>query len=98
MTKLSNKEIKLKLKMAFWDYTINPEDLFDVFTGKKKHVGSIDCMLIYSRLLNSFDWYTLLKIVPPQKWKVMLSDKVLDFIYPKSLKNKYAHARKLLFE
>ncbi len=98
MTKLSNNEIKLKLKMAFWDYNISPEDLFNVFIGKKKHVGSIDGMLIYRRLLNSFDWYTLLKIVPTPKWKEMLSDKVLDFIYPKSLKNKYAHARKLLFE
>lgn len=97
MTKFSNKEIKFKLKSAFWDYNIPPEDLYDVFIGKKQKVGSVDAVLIYNRLLNTYDWYTLLKIVPPGKWKEMLSDNVLAIIFPKSLKNKYSYARKLLF-
>lgn len=97
MASLTVKEIKLKLKTAFWDQNISTEDLYDIFIGKKQNVGSVNCVTIYNRLLNTYDWYTLLKIVPSRKWKEMLSDNVLAIIFPKSLKNKYFYARKLLF-
>ncbi|HOY32858.1 MAG TPA: hypothetical protein PKW80_13350 [Bacteroidales bacterium] len=97
MNKYTDKEIKIKLKSVFWDHNITSEDLFGIFTGKKKNVGSVNRVIIYYRLLNSYDWYTLLKMVPSGKWKEMLSDPVLENLFPKSLKKKYSYARRVLY-
>ncbi|HQN16562.1 MAG TPA: hypothetical protein PLC90_09410 [Bacteroidales bacterium] len=98
MPRFSAKEIKIKLKAVFWDNDISADELYEIYMGRKKNAGSVNRVIIYTRLLNTYDWYTLLKIVPPQKWKEMLSDNVLAVIFPKSLKNKYFHVRRLLFE
>jgi len=39
---LSENEIKEKLKAAFWDVKVSKDDLFDIFSGKKEAVYSIN--------------------------------------------------------
>lgn len=97
MNRFSENDIKKKLKKLYWDYPVTGNDLYEVFIGDKKNIGSIDRRHIYGRLLASYDWYALLEMVPRQQWKVMLSDQVLAFLFPASLKNKYKYARKILF-
>jgi len=82
---LTESEIKEKLKAAFWDINISKEDLFDIFSGKKESVYSVNQIKIYSRLLNSYDWYTILSIIPLKKMNNVLKDDVLKLLWPKSI-------------
>jgi hypothetical protein len=46
--------------------------------------------------LSSCDWYTLLKLIPSNKLQIVLSDPVLDTLFPNDLKHKYRYAREQL--
>ena len=93
-----NSEIKSLLSKLFWDQRVSPDELLQLFTGKIDKIGSIDRSKIYYRILRSYDWYTILKIVPHKNLKAMLSNDVLNRIYPKDLKEKYLYARSVLSE
>lgn len=96
---LSESEIKQKLKAAFWDTNISENDLFLILTGnlneKKFH---IDKNFIYSRILNTYDWFTILQIFKLDDLENMLKDEVLNKLFPRILKNKYLYVRRILFE
>ena len=51
---------------------------------------------LYRRLLTSCDWYTLIKLIPLEKINEILSDLIIEGIYPKDIKRKYLYARKYL--
>jgi hypothetical protein len=90
-------ENKLR-SLLFWDTKVNPDELLRLFTGKIERIGSIDRSNLYYRILTSYDWYTILKIVSPSDLKTILDDDIINRIYPKSLKEKYIYARNVLSE
>ena len=96
MKKLTNQEKEKLLSRLYWDMDIMPEDiirLLDEDFGGKQRVEKVN---LYCRLLRSYDWYTLLKLVPPEFYKEMLSEPVLKCIYPKELRDKYIYAGEIL--
>lgn len=99
MNQLSETEIKQKLKAAFWDTNISENDLYFIFSGnlneKKYH---IDKNFIYSRILNTYDWFTILQMFKMNDLENLLKDDVLNMLYPRVLKNKYLYVRRILFE
>jgi len=60
-------------------------------------IGHIDRVNLFRRLLTTYDWYTLLAMIPPDRLPEALSDAVLDRLYPKSLKERYRYARRILY-
>jgi hypothetical protein len=54
--------------------------------------------LIFCRLLSTYDWYTLIKLIPKKLLREALTDDVLGRLYPKELKEKYKYAREILFK
>ena len=82
--------------MAFWDLNTNPDSLLRILNGEIEEADGIDKPHLYRRLLSTYDWYTLLKIVPPENLSQMLDDSVLHSLFPKNLKEKFLYARKLL--
>ncbi len=96
MKTISTDEIKSHLTKLFWDIKVNPDELFHLFIGKIDKIGPIDRATFYSRILTSFDWYTILKVVPRKDLKALLDDDILNRIYPKGLKEKYLYARRIL--
>ncbi|NCO56104.1 MAG: hypothetical protein COS14_13735 [Bacteroidetes bacterium CG02_land_8_20_14_3_00_31_25] len=95
---LSENEIKEILKAAFWDVNITKDELFDIFSAKKESIYSVNINKIYSRLLNSYDWYTILSIIDNNKIKDLLKDEVLQLIWPKSVSKKYYNAKRILYK
>ena len=78
---------------------ISENELYLIFTGNKNEkVFNVDKKFIYSRLLNSYDWFTILQIFKMNDLKFLLSDDVLNMLYPRTLKNKYLYVRRVLFE
>ena len=96
MKPLPTEEKKRKLSLAFWDLKVNPDLLLNLLDGDIREAEGIEKKDLYRRLLGTYDWYTLLKIVPREKLSQMLDDSVLDGLFPKDLKEKYLYARKLL--
>ena len=90
-------EIKKKLLVSsVWDLDINSELLLQLLNDEVDDVSGINKPILYCRLLMTYDWYTLLKIVPHDKLLQMLDNLVLDRLFPKDLKDKFQYARSVL--
>jgi len=92
------KDQTSKLKALYWDTDVDPEQLSRLFSGAIERIGHIDRTNLYRRLLMTYDWYTILSIIPQERLQEALSNPVIDHLYPESLKNRYLYARSVLFE
>jgi hypothetical protein len=95
---MSEQEIKAILSKINWDTQLSNDDLYRIFNGSESHIGGIDKNWIYLRILNTFNWYTVLKIFPEKELAFLLSDEVINNLFPRQLRNKYQHVRSALFE
>lgn len=98
MEHLSKEKIKEILKTVFWDVNVTSNELYMVFNKEKKEINNIDIYKIYSRLLNSYDWYKLLNLLYKNRLEEALNDKVLEMLWPENLVKRYKYARRILFE
>ncbi len=80
-----------------WDEDVDPEQIRRLLRGEIDRVGHIDRVNLFSRLLLTYDWYTLLSLIPPDRLREALSAPVLDRLYPASLKDRYLYAHDVLF-
>ena len=99
MTALNLREIDITAKLMgiFWDADVHPDRLLRLLNGDIEKVGHIDRADLFRCLLATYDWYTLLAMIPPDRLHEALSDAVLDRLYPKSLKERYRYARRILY-
>jgi hypothetical protein len=95
---MSEQEIKAVLSKINWDTPHSDDDLYRIFTGVENHIGGIDKNWIYLRILNTCNWYTVLKIFPKEELPFLLSDKVINNLFPRQFRNKYRHVRSALFD
>jgi len=98
MKQLTPEDKKKLLSNAFWDKNVDENQLYDLIIGKIETLPFLDKKLILCRLLSTYDWYTLIKLIPNKILKEALTDDVLGRLYPKELKEKYKYARGILFK
>ena len=79
-----------------WDLDLTADQLFQLFNDEIEEIAGFDKKCLYRRLLTTYDWYTLLKLVPEEKIRQMLDDSVINLLFPKDLKEKYLYARSVL--
>ena len=96
MTPLTKKEKEKLLSRLFWDTNMIYSDLDQLIDEKLRTVEKIESQKFFSRLLASCDWYTLIRLVPPKELQLILSDPILDRLFPKELKGRYIYARDVL--
>ena len=96
MTPLTKTEKEKILSRLFWDVDNKQLDVDKLIEEKYKSLEEEPSRQFFRRLLTSCDWYTMLKLIPSEKLKIVLSDEILDKLFPKDLKNKYLYARNLL--
>jgi hypothetical protein len=89
------KKIKLLSRLS-WDSEVSPEHLYRLLQHETDHAGNMDIRNLYYRILTTFDWYTVLQLVPRNNLKELLDDSVLNRIYPIDLKSKFIFARTIL--
>lgn len=95
---LSPETKKKMMSKIFWDTNIDTDRLYSFLSGEIDSMPLLDKPTIFRRLLSSFDWYTLLKLLPENMLKEALSPHVLSKLYPKDLRIKYLYARGILFK
>ncbi|MEE4607032.1 MAG: hypothetical protein V2J65_37550 [Desulfobacteraceae bacterium] len=98
MKMLSESEIKNMLSRLYWDVKVQPDQLLELLKGKIERIGHVDIQNLYYRMLTTFDWYTILRIVPDDKLGDLLSDAVIDKIRFKDLKEKFLYARQIVLQ
>ena len=86
-----------KLTDVYWDADVDAEQLARLLRGDIEKAGHIDRVGLFRRLLSTYDWYTLLALIPPDRLPEALSEEVLDHLYPATLKDRYRYARHVLY-
>ena len=71
-------------------------DVDEYMEEKFRAIETIQSQQFFRRLLTSCDWYTLLKLVGPEKLPGILEDPIIDELFPPDLKSKYKYARDVL--
>lgn len=90
------EEILRRLKMVSWDLTYSPEQLYPLLIGESNGLDGISRAQLYAKIVNSFNWHTVRKIIPESKLSEALSDEALVCLFPKSFREKYRNVRRLL--
>jgi hypothetical protein len=80
-----------------WDYNIAPEHCLEVLEGKREKAGHYTETTLFRKLLESYRWFTILKIIPPERILDLLTDNVIRSLRFKSLSERYAFIRKELY-
>lgn len=88
--------LKAMLKRVVWDYDISEDDLLKIFLGKKEGHALNEGQL-KARILNTYNWYFLLNFFGKEVAMNFLDDKVTKYLFPRSLKEKYVRAGKILY-
>lgn len=86
-----------KLAALYWDTEVEPNQLAKLLRGDIEKIGHIDRINLYRRLLMTYDWYTLIALIPPERLREALSEDVIEHLHPASLKDRYLYARSILF-
>ncbi len=90
----------MSLKMPgniFWDVDVDTDQMDRLLRGEIDRIGHLNRINIYRRMLMTYDWYTLLALIPPDRIREALSVPVLEGLYPAGLKDRYLYARSILF-
>jgi len=98
MKSLTEPEIKNMLSRLYWDVKVEPDQLHGLLKGDIERIGHVDIHNLYYRILTTFDWYTILRIVPVDQLGDLLSDPVLSRIRFSDLKEKFLYARQIILQ
>lgn len=84
------------MRSLMWDYNIAPEHCLGVLEGKREKAGHYTEATLFRKLLESFRWFTIIKIISPERVLELLTDDVIRSLRFKSLSDRYAFIRKEL--
>jgi hypothetical protein len=97
-SQLSEDRKKELLRKLFWDKNIEIEYILGLLSGGPERFSG-DKANLYRRLLTTYDWHTLLKIIALDRLKhEALNETVISLLFPKELRKKYQYASKVLSE
>jgi hypothetical protein len=84
------------MKSLMWDYKYSPEECLEVLEGKRKTVGHYNEKTLFRKLLESYHWFTILKILDLKRISELLSDDVIQSLRMPSMRKAYQYVRKKL--
>jgi len=94
---LAPYEDRIKLmRSLMWDYNIPPEHCLEVLEGKRERAGHYTEATLFRKLLESYRWFTILRIIPPNRIYTLLTDEVIQSLRFKSLSKRYEFIRQEL--
>lgn len=93
---MNKAAIQTALRGIIWDYDVDPDELFEVITGKREKAGPFDAERIFVRMLERLSWYELIELLGLEFIKNHLSKDVIRKIRFKALRGRYETIRKVL--
>lgn len=95
---MDQQERNKLFRQVMWDYNIPVTDIEALFSGNLEHAGHYDRSTLFQKMLESYSWFTLLRIFTPEEIKVMLTSDVIKGLKAPSLRKKYEFVKKRLQE
>ncbi len=96
MKSFTDVEKRQLLSRLLWDLDISVEGLLQLLNDEIEDIDGFGKINLYQRLLTTYDWYTLLRLLPVEKIKPMLADEVLNRLFPRDLRDRFIYARSIL--
>lgn len=96
MQQLNKQEKSEKVQQLFWDLSVDIDQIVRFLDGEVSEIKQVSTESLYHRMLKSFSWYTLQKMVSRDVLRGMLDDRILSRLYPHDLKKRYIYAREVL--
>ena len=93
---ISKEEINRKIKAAFWDYNIDPHDIYLIALGKKERAGFFTKERILIRLLERLSWYELIDLFGKEFLIRNLESSIIRKIRNQGIRNRYELIRRIL--
>lgn len=94
-----NRQQRYKvLKSVMWDYVISPNDMENLLDGKIVKAGHYTREKLFAKMLTGLPWYTIIQLLPVEDVKEMLTNEVIEVLWPKSVQKQYEYVRKRLQE
>jgi hypothetical protein len=90
-----NKNMLDLIKKILWDYKLSDEEIIQIYSGNLE-IGGMNEIKLKARLLNSYNWYTLIKELGFNEAKQLLKPEIIQYLYPKNLRKQYLYAAGLL--
>lgn len=81
-----------------WDYDISIDELERLINGHSSKAGHYTLETLFIKMASGLPWFTIVEILGAEKINELLTDDVIQKIWPKSVRNKYSYVRKRLQE
>lgn len=79
-----------------WDYNISANDIESVLKGEKKLAGHYTREMLFQKMIESYSWFTILKLFSPQEVYQLLTRETISKLRSPQLRLKYEFVRKRL--
>jgi len=96
MKNLNKTAIKSALMEIIWDYNCDPDELFEVISGKRAKAGPFDLKRLFVRMLERLSWYELIELFGMEYIRENLTQEIVGKIRFKTLRGRYETVRKVL--
>lgn len=90
------EEKKKYLKKAFWDREICGDDLLAILEKRMETSHDVTLAKLYVRLMETYNWYTILKLISFNQRIEIISEEFTNKIWNKPLRTRFEYARRLL--
>ncbi len=84
------------LSRLMWDYNYTAEEVDEVLLGRKSTLGHLTQESIVRRILETYSWFTVIRLIPPQELYPILNEDFKKNLRSKSLQKHYAFVRNRL--
>ena len=81
-----------------WDYNISPEEVDKLVKGETEFAGHYDINSLFRKMLESFPWFTIIKLFEINTIKELLTDQIIIKLRSQSLREAYFYVKKRLHE
>lgn len=95
---MNRSERNKLLDQIIWDYNVSTKDIDAVLLGEKERVGHFNQEIIFQKLLESYSWFTIIQMLPPDYIKTLLNNRVISKLRSPSLRQKYEFVQKRLHQ
>jgi hypothetical protein len=92
---MTEQEIKGHLGRLLWDTPATAEDAYALLM-EDKECKALSKHNLYQKILNTYRWYRIKEIIPPEKMDYAFSDDVLNGLFPKGVRETYRYAKRFL--
>ena len=90
------KEIINKIKSVYWDYNVDPAEIYLTVMGRSNAKGFFTKEKILLRLIERLSWYELIDLVGKEYLTKNLNKTIIEKIRNPQIRNKYESIRKIL--